>query len=266
MELQLKEILVEVEKIAKKAGGYLLSEFGKVNTAQIEEKSLNSLVSYVDKTAEIQIVSALSALIPGSVFLTEEATIETSTGEYRWVIDPLDGTTNFLFNIPVFSVSIGLEYKGKGVLGVIYDPNRNECFSACKGNGATLNGHEIHVSKKTRLADTLLATGFPYHDYGMLDAYLNTMGILMSSCRGLRRIGSAAIDLAYVAAGRFDAFWEYHLQPWDISAGLVIVEEAGGQISDFYGIPDALTGKSLIASNKLVHRELQDIIGRQFII
>lgn len=247
--MDLSTICHNANQLAERTGRFIRQELGQVGSAQIEEKSLNSLVSYVDKEAETQLVEGLSQLVPGSVFLTEEDTVKDEEGELRWIIDPLDGTTNFLFQLPVFAISLALEQKGEIVLGIVYEVNRQECFYAWKGGGAFLNGDPIQVSKRATLSESLLATGFPYYDYERTQAYLKVLEQLMQNSRGIRRFGSAAVDLAYVACGRFDGFFEYSLQPWDVAGGAIIVQEAGGTITDFSGGGNWLHGQELIAAN-----------------
>lgn len=250
--------------IAEQAGRFIRQEMGRVVERDVEEKALNSLVSYVDKTAEAQLVEALSELLPGSVFLTEEATVEQQSGALQWIIDPLDGTTNFLFQVPVFSVSIALQAAGQTILGVVYEVNRQECFYAWRGGGAFLNGQPIGVSQRGPLERCLLATGFPYYDYERTARYFTALEYLMRHSRGIRRLGSAAVDLAYVACGRFDGFFEYSLHPWDVAAGAFIVQEAGGRVTDFRGGTDFLHGAEIIASNAAIAPELLQAIRQAF--
>lgn len=250
--------------IAEQAGRFIRQEMGRVADTAVEEKDLNSLVSYVDKTAEAQLVEALGKLLPGSVFLTEEATVEQQSGELQWIIDPLDGTTNFLFQVPVFSVSIALQAAGQTILGVVYEVNRQECFYAWRGGGAFLNGQPIGLSQRAPLERCLLATGFPYYDYERMGAYFKALDYFMRHSRGIRRLGSAAVDLAYVACGRFDGFFEYSLNPWDVAAGAFIVQEAGGIVTDFRGGPNFLHGSEIVASNAAIAAEMQQAIHQAF--
>ncbi|MEL7247297.1 MAG: inositol monophosphatase family protein [Bacteroidota bacterium] len=250
----LAHLCTQVENVAREAGLFLMQEIGRVNQDQIEEKSLNSLVSYVDRTAEEMIVADLTALLPEAGFLTEEETTNQDTNTpQRWIIDPLDGTTNFLFGLPCFSVSIALEVEKELVLGVVYEPNRQECFSAWAGGGAHLNGQPIKVRSNDQLAKSLLATGFPYYDYSRMEPYINLFRHLAKNTRGIRRWGSAAIDLAYTAAGRFDGFYEYSLNAWDVAAGIVLVREAGGIVTDFSGQNDSLNNGEIVAASAAIH-------------
>lgn len=261
---ELERLFYESCRVVTAAGKFLTEEFGKVTQAQIETKSLNSLVSYADKKAEEILVQGLSRCLPGSVFLTEEKTTAQEDGEFQWIIDPLDGTTNFLHQIPIYAVSVALRHQGKIILGIVYEPNRSECFYAWKGSGAFLNGKKIQVKNNTSLADSLIATGFPYYEFSKTESYLNVLKEVMQSTRGLRRMGAAAVDLAYTAAGRFDAFFEYNLQIWDVAAGCFIVQEAGGQVFDFRGGDDYKDGSEIIAGTATITKELLSIIVEEF--
>jgi myo-inositol-1(or 4)-monophosphatase len=260
---RLQELLQETIPVVKAAGAFIRQELGRVSEDAVEEKSLNSLVSYVDTTAEKRLVKALQELLPGSTFLTEEGTVTAQKSNYQWIIDPLDGTTNFLHQIPVFSVSVALQEGGQTILGIVYEINRDECFYAIKGQGAFLNGRPIRVTANIFLKDTLLATGFPYYNYDRIEGYLQVLKTLMAHSRGIRRLGSAAVDLAYVAAGRFDAFYEYSLNAWDVAAGAFIVQEAGGEVMDFSGGANYLYGQELIAGTPAIAQEVLQLI-RQF--
>ncbi len=259
-----KSFCLKACEVVKSTGAFIQKELGQVNIGAIEVKALNSLVSYVDKEAEKQLVAGLSGLLPEAAFLTEEETIEQKAGDYRWIIDPLDGTTNFLHQIPFFCVSVGLEHKGELIMGIIYEPNRQECFYGWKDGGAYLNGTPISVSSNNQLSESLIATGFPYYDYGPMKAYLGALEHFMQSTRGIRRLGAAALDLAYVACGRFDAFYEYSLNPWDVAAGAFLVKEAGGRVTDFSGGDDFLHGKQLIATSDGIAEAFQKVIKEAF--
>lgn len=245
---QLEELCQQTRQLVESVAAFIRGEVGKVGAEKIETKSLNSLVSYVDKTAERQLVAGLSALLPGSTFLTEEETVEQAEGEFQWIIDPLDGTTNFLHQLPYFAVSVALRQHGEIVLGIVYEVNRHECFYAWKNGGAWLNGQRMQCAPTQGLADSLVATGFPYRDFGVMERYLTIMVELMKNTRGLRRYGAAAVDLAYVACGRYDAFFEYGLAAWDVAAGILLVQEAGGRIVDFDGGDDYLFGGRMLAA------------------
>jgi len=235
----------KVIDLVRETGNFLKEHHGSIREEEIETKSLNSLVSYADKQAEKRLVKGLKDILPESVFLTEEETIKTGEGFMQWIIDPLDGTTNYLHGIPLYSISVALKKEEKIVLGVVFNVTGKECFYAWNLGGAYLNGNPIKVSKAQKLQDSLVATGFPYHDFSKTDAYLKVLKHFMFGTRGVRRLGSAAIDLAYVACGRFDAFYEYGLNAWDVSAGAILIEEAGGRITDFSLGTKHLTGEEI---------------------
>lgn len=260
--IQLQNALNEVIKLSEKVGEFIVNQ--SVEPGEIELKSLNNLVSFVDKEAEKMFVSGLSQIIPEAGFVTEEGTIARDDKVLRWIIDPLDGTTNYLHKIPCWCTSVGLFDGNSALLGVIHSPMTNETFSASRGMGAFLNGKSIHVSNTADLNSSLIATGFPYDDFGKQDAYMDLLKSLMPKSRGIRRLGSAAMDLAYVACGRFEAFYEYGLNPWDVAAGIAIVQEAGGTVSDFSNGIKALDGEEILASNTLVHSELMVLINEHF--
>ncbi len=260
MILDLEELCSDVIELSREVGIFIKVEESKVTIKDIEEKSLNSLVSYVDKTAEQKLVTELAKLLPEAGFIAEEGTSTKQGKNYNWIIDPLDGTTNFLHGIPTYSVSVALRHKNEIILGVVYEVNRDECFYARKGVKAFLNGVEIQVSQTKNLGDSLLATGFPYYDFEKIDDYFNLLKHLAKKTRGVRRIGSAAVDLAYVACGRFDAFFEYSLSPWDVAAGAFIVQQAGGKVSDFKSGQEWLFGKEIVASNLNIEHNLIRLI------
>ncbi|MCO5230944.1 MAG: inositol monophosphatase [Chitinophagales bacterium] len=260
----LNNIFVQsVIDIAQLAGGFIHAHYGKVDENQIHTKDLNSLVSYVDTNSETIIIERLRELLPESSFLAEESSAGLENTEYVWIIDPLDGTTNFLHQIPIFAVSIALQYRGEIILGVVYEVNQKECFHAVKGQGAFLNGSPISV-KNLELQDGLIATGFPYYDFSKTEAYLKVLENLMLHTRGVRRLGAAAVDLAYVACGRYNAFFEYSLAPWDVAAGALIVREAGGQVSDFLGEENWLLGKTIVAGSEKGHAGVLKLVKEYF--
>lgn len=229
--MHLETLTNQVILAAKRAGEFIRQERKNFDPDKIEYKGLNDLVSYVDKTAERMIVSDLEKVLPEAGFITEEKTITKFGERYNWIIDPLDGTTNFIHGVPSFSVSIALQGDDELILGVIYEVNLDECFYAWKGAPAFMNGKEIKVSSRPGVGGSLIATGFPYYDFEKQAAYIALFTELMKSCHGLRRLGSAAVDMAYTACGRFEAFYEYNLNPWDIAAGVVIVRQAGEMLS-----------------------------------
>lgn len=256
-------IAQQVVHVCRKVGAFIKEESGRIKQTDIEEKGLHDLVSYVDRTAEQMLMEALKKMVPDAGFIAEESgTVESV--KYRWIIDPLDGTTNFIHKIPLFSISIALQEDGKTVIGVVYEINQDECFYAWKDGNAFLNGNPIHVSSTNSLSDSLIATGFPYYDFSRLKPYLSFFEYLLKNTRGIRRLGSAAVDLAYVACGRFEAFYEYGLHPWDVAAGAFIVVQAGGQLSGFDGSDDVVFGKDILATNTLVHKEISGRINENF--
>lgn len=230
----------------------------------IEFKGLNDLVSYVDKTAEKQLVRNLYKVLPEAGFTTEEETVNTKGAVYNWIIDPLDGTTNFIHGIPTYSISIALYEDNHPVIGVVYEINRGEMFYTFKGGSAYLNNKPIMVSSRTKLADCLLATGFPYYNFDKQAQYMELFAEMMRKCHGLRRIGSAAVDLAYVACGRFDAYFEYNLNSWDVAAGAYLVQQAGGQIMNFGGGDEFIEKREILATNFHVTDEILTTIKRYF--
>jgi myo-inositol-1(or 4)-monophosphatase len=259
-----KTTCLDVIALAKETGQFLLDEINKVKTSDIEVKGLHDFVSYVDKTAETRIVKKLAEILPESGFITEEQTATHRGERFNWIVDPLDGTTNFLHHIPLFSVSIALMENDEIVVGVVYEPNLDECFYAYKDGKAYLNETEIHVSDQKELKNTLLATGFPYNDFGRLNGYIELFTWFARNTSGLRRLGSAAVDLAYTACGRYEGFYEYGLHAWDVAAGVFIVQQAGGTVSDFKGGSEYIFGRELLASNSLLHTSLLDAVKAHF--
>jgi myo-inositol-1(or 4)-monophosphatase len=262
--MHLELLTKQVSNISRVIGGFLKNELKNISLGDIETKGLNNFVTYVDKKSEKRIINELMKLLPEAGFIAEENANLQKKEEYNWIIDPLDGTTNFIHKVPLYSISIALERNKELLLGVVYEVNLQECFYAWKNGGAFLNGHEIRVSNCSSLKDSLLATGFPYHDYDRLDAYIQLFKELMKSTHGLRRLGSAAVDLAYTACGRFDGFYEYGLNSWDVAAGALIVKEAGGIVSDFSGGDDFVYGAEVVASSPLLNQEFLKIIKRHF--
>ncbi len=260
--MDLSSICQEIIVLVKEVGLFIEDEYNHFNFNKTQVKDDSSLVSYVDIESEKRIVNRLDKLLKNSTFVTEEASPKMGTTDYRWFIDPLDGTTNFIYGIPVFCISIALEYKEELVLAVIYNPIQKVCFSAIKGKGAFCNGLPMHISKRKKLSDGLITTGFPYTSFDYYEAYLKILGEINEKSRGVRRLGSAALDLAYVAQGIFDAFYEYGLKSWDVSAGILLVTESGGHITDFMGKSyNHVSGKNIVASNQYLHSELIGIIN-----
>jgi myo-inositol-1(or 4)-monophosphatase len=260
--MNLTQLCEQVISITKKTGEFIRTESKSFDHSKIEHKGINDLVSYVDKTAEEQLVAGLKEIFPDAGYITEEGTAQEKHDVYNWIIDPLDGTTNFIHGLPVFCISIALMEHGQVVLGVVYEINQDECFYATKGGGAFLNGTRLQVTDIKHLRDSLICTGYPYTDFGLLQIYLQMLGAFMGKSHGVRRLGSAAADLAYVAAGRFEGFFEYNLKPWDVAAGVLLVQEAGGRVSMFDGSNgDPVFGKETLATNGLVHNEICSVIG-----
>ncbi len=249
---------------AQAAGQILIEHFGKVPQGAIRQKTKNDFLSFVDEQAEQTIIETIRSRFPDHAFLAEESGTTQNKSPFRWIIDPLDGTKNYLSGIPVFAVSIALQQKNELVLGVIYDPVRNELFHAELGGGAFLNAERIQVSSKEKLSDCLLATGFPFKAKHLLPPYLNAFETVFNRSIGMRRMGAAAVDLAYVATGRFDAFWELGLSPWDVAAGTVLIREAGGSVSDFWLGDHFLFNHYMLASNGKVQQELSGLLRQSF--
>lgn len=254
----------KVIAITRLTGNFIRKESMSFDANAIEFKGLNDLVSYVDKNAEKQLVRNLKKLIPEAGFTTEEETINKKGEIYNWIIDPLDGTTNFIHGIPTYAISIALYEHEKPVIGVVYEINRGEMFYSYNGGAAYLNGKEIRVSARTSLSDCLLATGFPYYQFDKQAEYMQLLSEMMQKCHGLRRIGSAAVDLAYVACGRFDAFFEYNLNAWDVAAGAYLVQQAGGHILNFSGGDEFIETREILATNGNIDLELLESIERHF--
>jgi len=248
---------------ARKAGNVIVRAVDRIDTLTITNKGRNDFVSEVDQQAEQEIIKVIRRAYPSHGFVGEESGSQGGD-EFQWIIDPLDGTTNFLHGFPVFAVSIGLLHKGRLEQGVVYDPMRQELFTASRGSGAQLNDRRIRVSKAQSLEGSLLGTGFPFRQMSYLDDYLRTFRALLPVAAGIRRAGSAALDLAYVAAGRFDGFWEYGLKPWDMAAGALLIQEAGGLVAEFSGDPDFMRTGNIVGGNpKIVKALLQVLHQRQ---
>lgn len=261
--MNLSALRDQVIALSHEVGDFIQKEAETFSWKKIEYKGLNNLVSYVDKEAERRLVSGLSALLPEAGFITEEDTIDKKGEAYHWIVDPLDGTTNFIHGLPMYSISIALEHHEEIILGVVHELNRNEVFHAVKGEGAFCNEHPIQVSQAERINQSLLATGFPYFDFEKLDDYMEILHDLLKSCHGLRRMGSAAVDLAYVACGRYEGYFEYNLNPWDVAAGAFLVQQAGGSVSDFKGGNDYIHGREIVAACN-IHREMLNVIQKHW--
>jgi myo-inositol-1(or 4)-monophosphatase len=245
---------------AREAGQILLDKFGrKIN---ISKKGDIDLVTEADLASEKFIIERIKSYYPKHSILAEEsgeAVVVGGTNVWKWIIDPLDGTTNFAHGYPCFCVTLALEHEGKIVVGVTFDPTREEMFAAEKGEGASLNGRQIRVSETEKLSEGLIVTGFPY-DFKQRDSFARHLTEFMLRSRGVRRDGSAAIDMAYVACGRFDGFWEEGLNPWDVAAGVLLIEEAGGRVSYYDDSPFSIYHPPICASNNLIHPEMLDVL------
>lgn len=257
-----ESLCLKVCEIAKQAGDFIRKESSNFSTKSVEVKGLHNFVTYVDKGAEQMIVDRLQKILPESGFIAEEGTNTTHGERFNWLIDPLDGTTNFIHGLPPYAVSIGLLENNCPVLGVVYEITLDECFYAWKDSIAFLNGKEIRVSNQTKVQDALIATGFPYYDYHLMQPYIRCLEYLLQNSHGVRRLGSAATDLAYVACGRFEAFYEYSLNPWDVAAGAMILQRAGGRLSDFSGGNNYVFGKELVAANITIFDEFLQVIQK----
>jgi len=236
-------------KAARKAGSIIVRSSSDLDALTIRRKQQNDFVSEVDHAAEEAVISTLRDAYPDHGFLGEESGYKDKDADYLWVIDPLDGTTNFLHGNPQYCVSIGLLHKGVPTQAVVFDPNRNELFTATKGVGAYLNDRRIRVSKTDKLEDALVGTGFPFREIVNVDDYLRMLRNVMKTCSGVRRPGAAALDLAWVACGRLDAFWEIGLSPWDMAAGVLLIREAGGLVGDLQGEDKFLDSGRIVAAN-----------------
>ena len=244
---------------ARQAGELLADNWQKAKTIEIKTDIVD-LVTNVDKASDTLITGILRSRFPDHQIIAEESAVSGKPSAYRWYIDPIDGTTNFAHSFPHFAVSIGLMHESRMIVGVVYDPIKDELFCATRGNGATLNNHPIHVSPTPTLDQSLVLTGFPYDRRKRSEYYLRFYQAFMTKTQGVRRVGSASLDLCYVACGRADAFWEWRLHPWDTAAGSLIVEEAGGRMSSFTGQPFDISGEQTLASNGLLHQEALDVL------
>jgi len=238
----------EVIKIARPTAEFIAKEREGFNKSLVEDKGKNDLVSYVDKEAEKQLVEGLSNLLPEAGIIGEEYEYETKQNGLNWIIDPLDGTTNFIHGIPVYSISIALIDHLELKFGMVYEINRDEIFYAMKNGGAYMNDEQIFVSEENSLNTSLIATGFPYTEFKGLDNYFSALKNLIKECHGIRRLGSAAVDLAYVACGRFEGFFEFNLNSWDVAGGALLVKEAGGVVTDFKGGDNYVFGREIVAA------------------
>lgn len=262
--IYLEKLAQDVCGLARETGFFIKNQLTGPHLLDIKEKGSHDYVTRVDRRAEELLIHGLGKFLPKSGFLAEENVGNTSIKEFMWIIDPLDGTTNFIHGVPLFSISIALCHHGEIILGVIYEINLDECFYAWKGSPAFLNDRQITASKISELDHSLFATGFPYYDYGRMEPYMKVFDYLMRHSSGLRRLGSAAVDLAYVACGRFEGFYEYGLRPWDVAAGAFLVQQAGGVVSDFKSGNNYLYGREIVATNQNIYSKLMEIISTNF--
>ena len=260
--MNLERIVEQTVELARQVGQWALGERAGLQRGSVEAKGEHDFVSHVDRTCERMLVEGLAPLLPQAGFIAEEGTGGPKPDGLNWVVDPLDGTTNYIHGLPPHAVSVALVDGCTPLLGVIYEPNLDECFWATEQSPALLNGSPIAVSSTPQVASSLVATGFPYYDYTRLPGFMRSMEHLMRHTHGLRRLGSAATDLAYVAAGRFDAFYEYGLSPWDVAAGAIIVLRAGGRVCDYRGGANYVFGREIIATNSLLHDEFAGLVQR----
>lgn len=257
-----EQLRLQLIKICAEVAAFIRTELYQVNADDIEEKELNSLVSYVDKQAEIKLVSFLKKLTPDAGFITEEDTIDTTGHAQTWIIDPLDGTTNFLHKIPHFSISIALMEEQEVQVGIVYEIMLDNAYTAIKGQGAWENKKPIKASSTKEPIKAIVITGFPYRRDINIDASLAVLKHCVINCRGVRRLGSAALDLAYVAAGKIDIYYENALNIWDLAAGALLVEEAGGKVTDYNGDRNFLKHGAIISSNRHLHGFIQEAIQK----
>ncbi len=257
-----KIICSETVVAIRETGNFIQEELLRFDKGRTETKGMNDFVSYVDKGAEEMLVDKLEAILPEAGFITEEGTSSKKGEKYCWVIDPLDGTTNFLHGLHPYAISVALMEDNEIVIGIVYEAGGDEIFTSWKDGGTWLNDKPVHVSDAPALAHSLIATGFPYNDFSRLGNFMQSLAHFCKITHGIRRLGSASIDLAYVACGRFEAFYEYGLNPWDVAAGILLVREAGGCVSDFSGNENNISGNEIVAANKLVFPELMENVSK----
>ena len=259
-----KNLTEKVIQLSKEVASYISQESLNFTLDKLVTKNRNDFVSYVDKQAEKLLVKSLSDILPNSGFITEEGTGEENGEDYCWIIDPLDGTSNFIHNSTPYAISIALTYIGKTVIGVIHEVTRNECFYAWEGSKSYLNGEEIQVSKVKNVKDSLISTGRPHNYMEHSKKMLLSFEYFLLNTHGVRQSGSAATDLAYVACGRYDGRCEFGLKPWDVAAGILIIQQAGGMVSDFDGKNDFLKNGEVLVSNSLIFEEFKGIVNSIF--
>ena len=260
MNLNIHWLDQSMQQVIRSTGEFIRQEYHKFSFSEVQYKGENDPFSYVDVTAENMLKESCNRLIPGSGFINEESEDQPTENGYTWIIDPLDGTVNFMHGIPHFSISVGLMFEDQMLMGHVYGVISDEMFTGIKGKGAYLNGQRIVKSSLSQLNTSVIVTGFPYAYANWVDDYLKVIADLIKHCHGVRRLGSAALDLCYVAAGRLEAFFEFGLKPYDVAAGSLIVSEAGGQVSDFKGGEDFLFGKQILGSNGAIHNDVLKVL------
>jgi len=255
-----------VASLCREAGQFIRQQVSSFDQSKIVTKGLHDLVSYVDKESEKMLVEGLQKLFPEAGFVTEEGTVANSDDSvaYRWIIDPLDGTTNFIHGLPCFAVSVALARGNEPVLGVVYEVSRDECFRGAEGHGAFLNDQPIRVSTAARLDDSLIATGLPFYKFDHMANYMAILTEFAQHSRGIRRWGSAATDLAYVACGRFDSYFEFNINAYDVAAGILLVREAGGRVTQWLKDGDPVFSRETLATNGLLHAEMQAVMHQHW--
>ena len=258
------EMLEFAIETAKGAGNILMTHFGKISSFKRKSTDID-LLTIADTESESFILNQIKAAYPLHHIISEESVLIENNSEYRWVIDPLDGTTNFVHNLPIFAISMGLQYNKETILGVVYNPAADKCFFAEKNGGAFLNGESIHISSTNTLSNSLLVTGFPYIHDDKWEIGFDLFRELYGKTQGIRRLGAAALDFCFVAMGRFEGFWEFGLQPWDVCAGALILKEAGGKVTDWDESPMPFSGKRVLATNGHIHREMLNTLGRELL-
>jgi myo-inositol-1(or 4)-monophosphatase len=264
-EFPIAEVLLLLARnLALEAGELLHDGFGRLNSEDIRLKGFGDYVTAMDHASEAMIINTIKKAYPDHRIYAEESGLDCADSDFLWLIDPLDGTANYVHGIPFYSVSIAVQHRGILLAGVVNHVEQEELFWASRGGGAFMNGNPIRTSRRCTLSESILGTGFPWRSKPYIDAYVKTFQHMFSSAAGMRRMGSAAIDLSYVACGRLDGFWEMHLRPYDIAAGILMTEEAGGLVTDFSGFSHALTSGNIVAANSHVHSELINVT-RQYL-
>lgn len=256
-----KDVCDKVVSLVRETGHFIMTERKSMTGDDIEIKGKNDFVTRFDKLSEEKLVKGLGELLPEAGFIAEEGTSDKKGDTYNWIIDPIDGTTNFMHASPPYSISVALQENDSIVIGVVLEMFSDECFYSWKGGAVYINETKVKDSGCSKLKDALIATGFPYKDFGLLENFMASLIFFMEKSHGVRRLGSAAIDLAYVAAGRYDAFYEYNLNPWDVAAGAFLVQQAGGKVSDFQGTDNYLFGKEMVAATSGVYPEFFEAVN-----